>query len=101
MDDLKRYGKKLAMRALLFPLRLLPVKKNRVFLINDLAYNYSDNPKFIAEYLRRYHPEKFDIVFGGRAPADPQAAEGIRFVKRNSLPYFIKCIINFFIIFID
>ena len=51
MDDLKRYGKKLAMRAMLLPLRILPVKKNRVFLINDLAYNYSDNPKFVADYL--------------------------------------------------
>ncbi|MBE6947184.1 MAG: CDP-glycerol glycerophosphotransferase [Ruminococcaceae bacterium] len=90
MDDLKRYGKKLAMRAMLFPLRILPVKKNRVFLINDLAYNYSDNPKFVADYLQKNYPGEFELVFGGDAPADPEVAKNIQFVKRNSLQYFVK-----------
>ncbi|MBE6933668.1 MAG: CDP-glycerol glycerophosphotransferase [Ruminococcaceae bacterium] len=90
MDDLKRYSKKLAMRAMLFPLRILPVKKNRVFLINDLAYNYSDNPKFVAEYLEKNYPGTFEIVFGGKAPADPELAKNIQFVGRNSLQYFVK-----------
>ncbi len=88
MDDIKRYGKKLIMRALLTPFRLFPIKKNRVFLINDLSYNYSDSPKFVADYLLKNYSGAFELAFGADAPADPKLAEGVQFVKRNSWQYF-------------
>ena len=88
MDDLKRYGKKLVLRALLSPFRLLPIRQNRVFLINDLAYNYSDSPKFVCEYLQKHYAGKLDLVFGGRSPQKDGVAENVKFVKRNSLQYF-------------
>lgn len=88
MDDLKRYGKKLILRALLSPFRLFPVRQNRVFLINDLAYNYSDSPKFVCEYLQQHYEGKLDLVFGGRSPQTDGVAKNVKFVKRNSLQYF-------------
>jgi len=51
MDELLRYAKKLLLRAILFPLCLFPVKKNRVLLCNDLSKKYADNPKVVCEYL--------------------------------------------------
>lgn len=45
------YFKKICMRIQLFPFRIFPVKNNRVFMINNLSHKYSDNPKYVTEYL--------------------------------------------------
>lgn len=63
MKALIRYVKKITMRVILTPLRLLPVKKNKIILINDLAYNFSDNQKYIAEYLQQKYNGKFQVFF--------------------------------------
>lgn len=90
MDELLRYLKKLAMRCLLMPIRLVPVKKNRVLLCNDLSRKYADNPKVVAEYLMKHYPDKFEIVFPVSVPENYAhlAERGIRVVKFNSLSYF-------------
>lgn len=89
MSELIRYVKKLFLRLALFPMRILPIKKNRVLLVNNLSQNYSGNPKYIAEFFRKHYPEQFQLIFS----ADPlrekgTAAEGIQFVRFNSLKYF-------------
>lgn len=61
MDELIRYLKKLSMLALLSPLKVMKVKKNRVILDNCLAHNYADNIKPIAEYLNKRYPGYFEI----------------------------------------
>lgn len=91
MDELIRFAKKIVLRVLLFPLRLLPVKRNRVLLLNDLAYNYSDNPKFIAEYLCDTYPGKFDLIFLVKSLETCQALmpHTVQAVRFNSLRYFL------------
>lgn len=90
MDELLRYLKKLAMRTLLLPLRLLPIKKNRVLLCNDLSRKYADNPKVVCEYLLKHYPGAFEIVFPVAHPEDYDnlREKGIRVVRYNSFDYF-------------
>ncbi len=93
MDDaLLRYGKKMAMRIALFPLRLLGVKKNRVLLINGLAKNYGDNPKAVAEHLLQQN-KGLDLWFAVNDPEKYRDMEfrGIRFVKYDSFAYYKIC----------
>ena len=92
MDELKRYVKKLVIRTLLTPLRLLPVKKNRVFLINDLSHKYAGNPKYIAEQLAIDYPGQLEIVVSVKRPEDYDdlRQRGFQVVKFNSWQYFAK-----------
>lgn len=90
MDEFIRYYQKIAMRILLFPLRLFPIKKNRVSMNNILSNNYSCNPKYVTEYLAKSYPGKFDIVISVKEPKKYQALKdrGIRVVRFNSVQYF-------------
>lgn len=92
MDEFLRYAKKIVMRILLFPLRLFPIRKNRVLFHNDLARNYSDNPKFVAEYLCNHYEGQFDLIFSVKdAQANAFLLErGIQPVKFNSFRYFLS-----------
>ncbi|MBQ6848812.1 MAG: CDP-glycerol glycerophosphotransferase family protein [Clostridia bacterium] len=90
MDEMLRFGKKVAMRVLLFPLRLIPVKKNRVVMMNNLAKTYADNPKYVTEYLLEHYPGQFEIIF----PVNDMekhaylTEKGITPVRFNSFKYF-------------
>ena len=92
MDDLKRYAKKLVIRTLLTPLRLLPVKKNRVFIINNLSHKFAGNPKYVAEYLLENYGGKLEIVLSVKRPEDYKhlRQQGVKLVKFNSWQYFVK-----------
>ena len=92
MAELKRYAKKVAIRTLLTPLRLLPIKKNRVFLINNLSHKYAGNPKYVAEYLDRTYPGQFEIVISVKHPEEYEhlRQRGIKVVKFNTLSYFVN-----------
>lgn len=89
MDGFLHYYKKILMRILLFPLRVFPVKKNRVFMHNNLSNNYSCNPKFVTEYLLTNFPGKFDIIVSVRHPEKYQWLEkrGLKVVGFNSFLY--------------
>ena len=90
MDELTRYIKKLFMRILLSPMKFLPLKKNRVLLVNNLSLNYSDNLKYIAAYLMENYTGKFEIFFAVKDPSHftGPVALGMRPIKFNSLQYF-------------
>ena len=90
MDDLLRFGKKVAMRICLYPLRLFPIKQNRVVLMNNLSKTYADNPKCVAEYLLENHKDKLEIIFPVNNVEKHKFLEekGIKTVKFNSLKYF-------------
>ena len=90
MDEFIRYYKKILMKILLFPLRVFPIKKNRVFLHNDLAYNYSCNPKYIAECLLDKYSGSFDIIFSVKHSERyiHLSTRGITVVRFNSFCYF-------------
>lgn len=91
MDDLIRYLKKKAMRAILTPLRVCPVKKNRVLMINDISYNYSCNPKAITEYLLANEKNTFDIVYTVKDLMAHRFLEekGVTITRSNSFKYFV------------
>lgn len=88
--DVVRLLKKAMMNLLLFPFRLLPVKKNRVMLINSLSFKYAGNPKAVGDYLAKEYPNKFQIYLAVNHPEDYSALEehGITPVKYLSLNYF-------------
>lgn len=90
MDAWIRFAKKNAMRFFMLPLRLFPIKKNRVVLMNALAQNYGDNPKCVAEYLLAHYPGQFEIVIPVRdVQANANLTEkGLTVVKYNSPKYF-------------
>lgn len=90
MDELIRYAQKIAMRTVLFPLRLLPVKKNRVMLLNRLSLKYAGNPKAVAEYLLSRYPGQFELVVSvGNVQDYTELAErGVKVVRFNSFEYF-------------
>ena len=56
------------MRLILLPLRLVPIKSNRVLIINDLGYNYAGNPKAVAEYLDKKGHSRYEIVYSVNEP---------------------------------
>ena len=90
MDAILRYSKKILMRTLMLPLRMLPLRRNRVVLLNALARNYGDNPKSVAEYLIDQYPGKLQIIIPVKDPAayGHLAEKGLTVVKYNSVKYF-------------
>ncbi len=42
---------------------IFPVRRNKVLFINDHSYTYSDNLKYLAEYLAEHEPGKYDMYF--------------------------------------
>ncbi len=92
MDEFLRYAKKIVMRTVLTPLKLFPVKKNRVMLVNDLSYKFAGSPKFVGEYLERNFPGKFDIVVSVNDPSayNHLKERGYKVVKFNSPAYFFN-----------
>lgn len=90
MAEWIRYLKKIFMLVILFPLRVFPIKKNRVLLNNDLAKKYSDNPKAVAEYLLSEYPGVFQVVYAiqdvGQTPELKK--RGLLPVRHHSLLYF-------------
>lgn len=87
-DDFRRYIKKIIMRALLFPLRILPVNQKKVLLINELARNYSGNPKYVAECLISSFPNELEIIYAVDSP-EKYNSPNMKFIKFNSINYFI------------
>lgn len=90
MKDFARYIEKIAMRCLLSPLKVMPIKKNRILLINDLSINYSCNLKAIAEYLIMHGEQKYEIVFtiNDINVYDTLEKKGIKPIKKDSFMYF-------------
>ncbi|MBR5742785.1 MAG: CDP-glycerol glycerophosphotransferase family protein, partial [Clostridia bacterium] len=74
----------------LFPMRLFPVKKNRILMLSDLDGRYAGNPKYLTEYLLKERPGKYEIVFALADPgAYPGLAErGVGTVRKGSFRYY-------------
>ena len=85
-----RLIKKFLMRLILLPLRLVPIKSNRVLIINDLGYNYAGNPKAVAEYLDKKGHSRYEIVYSVNEPERyvNLKKRGFIMVKFNSSHYF-------------
>lgn len=94
MAALLRYLKKIIIRFLLKTLYVFPVKKNRIFLLNDLSYRYVGNPRFIGDYLLSEYPGVFEIVVsvGDVSAYKYLVDKGLKVVKFNSPMYFFYAI---------
>jgi putative glycero-phosphotransferase len=85
-----RYYKKIITRIILFPLKLMPVNKNRVLLINDMSPHYNDNLKYIGDELRKRN-KGIELIYAGYSLdcVDSLKEKQIKPVQLNSLKYFI------------
>ena len=80
-------------RVLTFPIRVLPVKKNRILftgLTGGNGYDYSCNPKYIYEYMRDHFPGQYEYVW---AVKDKERfkfleEEGVRLVEHFTVSSF-------------
>lgn len=90
MDAILRLIGKYCMRIILCPFKLIPIKHNRILLLNNQALNYSDSPKYIIEYLLAHYPGKFEIVLAVDAPVKftDLGKKGIKTIRFDSLQYF-------------
>lgn len=86
-----RYYKKRLFRFILSPMKLLKVKPNRIMLHNDMAQNYSGNPRYICDYLVENFDDEVEILFSVKDTAKYSGFKNnrIKFVKFNSFKYFI------------
>lgn len=85
-----RYYKKIITRIILFPLKLMPVNKNRVLLINDMSPHYNDNLKYIGDELRKRNKD-LELIYAGYSLdcVEILKEKQIKPVELNSLEYFI------------
>ncbi len=74
-------------RAVLQPMKLLPLRKNRVLFSSYMEKQYSCNPRYISEALERLYPGKLEIVWAFRQPEKFAFLKerGIKTVKARSL----------------
>lgn len=75
------------------PLRILPVKKNRILftgLTGGKAYDYSCNPKYLYEYLRDNYPGRFEYVWAvsDKAKYSFLEEEGVKLIKHFTVSSF-------------
>ena len=93
MNAITRYILKIGMIVILFPLRLLPIKKNKVVLLNDIMNqdaDFSSNPKYIALYIKQNYSNDFELIYpiGKGSSVDEAEDLGIKTVRLKSLAYF-------------
>ena len=93
MKDFLKIVYSYVLMVFLSPLRLFPVKKQRLVfagLTGGEAYEYAGNPKYICEYIRREYPGRFQIYWMVSNPRRYQGKEGmdITFVRHYSLRSF-------------
>lgn len=98
-----RFALKLIMLIMLYPLRLFPIKKNRVLLLNNILNfdaKYSCNPKYLAEYMLLHYPNRFQIIYPLGKDVDGSAIQkkGIVVVKLGSLKYYYYALTSKFFV---
>lgn len=63
---------------------LFPIRKNRILISTHKGFYYSDNPKYISEYLVKHHGTKVEIIWAFANPKKYSSIQGIRTVKYKS-----------------
>lgn len=81
------------MLILLFPLRIFPIKKNRILLLENILNfdaQYNSNTKYISEYLLKNYPNVFEIIYplGKERDFSIFKEKDITPVKLGSLKYY-------------
>ena len=72
--EIVNYAKKVIIKGLLHFFWIYPLKKDKLFLLNELSYTYGDSLKYIHRYIKKNNVDKYRIVFaikdGYEAPED-------------------------------
>ena len=66
---------------------LFPIKRNRIFLLNELSFKYGDNLKYLNEYIKNNYKCAYEVIFPLYSSAEA-AREHFVYVKPLSLRYF-------------
>lgn len=89
MVELKRYLLKRIMLIVLMPLRIFPIKKDRIILDNSLSHTYSDNPKYVIKKLcENTNKPEIILTLGKKTSSDEIAALDIKTTIHQSLLYY-------------
>ncbi len=80
-------------RLITAPLRLLPIKKNRILftgLTGGSGYEYSCNPRYVYEYMREYFPGEYEYIWAvsDRKRYSFLEEEGVKVVKHFTVSSF-------------
>lgn len=90
MKSLVKYITIYILRALMRILYVFPIKNDRVIFSSYRGYQYACNPRYISEYLVKYHPGEYEIIWAFQNPNEFRLLEkdGIKVVNYNSLRRF-------------
>ena len=88
----KNFVFSILLRALLTPLRLLPVKQNRVLFVSFRGKQYSCNPKYISKALQKY--KDAEIIWAFHKPEKFKYLEksGIKVIGDRGLEFIITAL---------
>lgn len=69
---------------------IFPVKKNRVLFCSFIGKQYSCNPKYISDYLKKQYSGEFDIVWALREPnkCTDNSIKAVKFLSLSHFYYF-------------
>lgn len=92
--DIMRLIKKKVMNIVLYPFRLIPIKNNRVMLVNGLSFKNAGNPKAILEYLTVNYSNVFELYLAVNNVKEYEYLidKGITPVKYCSISYYINAL---------
>ncbi len=88
-------------RILICLLRVLPIKKNRIYFVSNDGNKYSCNPKAFFEYLYKNHKDEFDFYYCLNNNAEKFLPSDVKTAKYKSIKdlyylYTSKFIVNNF-----
>lgn len=86
--EIIRYLKKKFTRIILFPLRLFPVNRHRILLINNLSKTFSDNQKYLGIELSKQPDLEIYYAGPGLSCQEKLKEYGIKPVVMNTFKYF-------------
>lgn len=87
MSEMRQYFATKIIRQMMKILWLFPVERNKVFCISSTGKYYYDSAKYITQYLVKYYPEKFKIVWAVKDVESPINKDAV-FVKIFSPKHF-------------
>ncbi len=84
-----KWVKKMRHKVLIKWYSFMPIKKNKIIVWANSFKQYGCSPKYITEYLLKYYPGKYDIVwvFDYKAKIPSDLHNKVRIVYYFSIPY--------------
>lgn len=81
-------GLRYILKLVLMIYHIFPIQKETIMFDSFFGKNYSDNAKYIFEYICSYYPGKYKLVWGFKNPDDYKGIRGLTPVKYRSLKWF-------------